>query len=154
MAILAFCAVFAYIVFSWTTVGILGIVAFAGLMVAPILKYKDSAFIRFVMAQLYVAFFGVLLFSLLDGTISGFFYNLIAPSATDIINAELAGIFGGAAAAGVVVRQVLANVVAWLIHLVFMAIPIFTLVVGFINVIKEKAKAMPFIGKIKVTFEK
>ena len=53
-----------------------------------------------------------------------------------------------------IVRQVLANVVAWLIHLVFMAIPIFTLVVGFINVIKEKAKAMPFIGKIKVTFEK
>lgn len=154
MAILAFCAVFAYIVFSWTTVGILGILAFAGLMVAPILKYKSSAFIRFVMAQLYVAFFGVLLFSLLDGTISGFFYNIISPSVEEILAAEIAGVFGGAAAAGVVVRQVLANVVAWLIHLVFMAIPIFTLVVGFINVIKEKAKGMPFIEKIKVTFEK
>lgn len=154
MAILAFCAVFAYIVFSWTTVGILGIIAFAGLMVAPILKYKESAYIRFVMSQLYVAFFGVLLFSLLDGAISGFFYNLIAPSAMDIIDAELAGLFDKAAAAGVVLRQVFANLVAWIIHLVFMAIPIFTLVVGFINVIKEKAKAMPFIGKIKVTFEK
>lgn len=154
MAILAFCAVFAYIIFSWTTIGILGIIAFAGLMVAPILKYKDSAFVRFVMSQLYVAFFGVLLFSLLDGTISGFFYNLIAPSASEVLSSEILGVFGEATAAGLIVRQVFANLVAWLVHIIFMAIPIFTLVVGFINVIKEKAKGMPFIEKIKVTFEK
>ena len=148
-------AIFGLVLLAYNVLGVyFGIIAFAGLMVAPIIKYKDSAFIRFVMSQLYVAFFGVLLFSLLDGTISGFFYSLIAPSAEDILAAELIGAFGGAAAAGVVIRQILANLVAWLVHIIFMAIPIFTLVVGFINVIKEKAKAMPFIGKIKVTFEK
>ena len=153
MAILAFCAVFAYILFNWTPIGILGIVAFAGLMVAPILKYKNSAYIRFVMAQIYVAFFGVLIFSLFDGAISGFFYNLIAPSAEELAANALLGGFG-MADAGIVIRHVIASIVAWLLHIIFMAVPIFTLVVGFINVIKEKAKDMPFIGKIKVTFEK
>ncbi len=155
MAILGFCGVFAYILFNWIGLGLVGLVAFAGLMVAPCLAYKKSEFVRFQMSQLYVAFFGVLLFSILDGAISGFFYSLIAPSAAEmeVLN-SLGGFLGGASVAGLQVRAVIGSIVAWLLHIIFMAVPIFTLVIGFINVIKEKAKDMPFIGKIKVTFEK
>ncbi|MBR4305874.1 MAG: zinc-ribbon domain-containing protein [Ruminiclostridium sp.] len=148
MAILAFCAIFAYIVFNWSGIGLLGVVAFAGLMVAPCLAYKKSEFVRFQMSQLYVAFFGVLLFAVLDGAIAGLIYSIMVP-AENVLVLNL-----GLANAGIVTMHIIATILAWLVHLVIMAIPIFTLVVGFIDVIKDKAKAMPFIGKIKVTFEK
>ena len=148
MAILAFCAIFAYIVFNWSGIGLLGVVAFAGLMVAPCLAYKKSEFVRFQMSQLYVAFFGVLLFAVLDGAIAGLIYSIMVPAENVLVlNLGLANV-------GIVTMHIIATILAWLVHLVIMAIPIFTLVVGFIDVIKDKAKAMPFIGKIKVTFEK
>lgn len=153
MAILAFCAIFAYIVFNWSGIGLVGLLAFAGLMVAPCLAYKKSEYIRFQMAQIYVAFFGVLLFSMLDGAVSGFLYSVVAPSAEEIAANALLSQFG-MGDLGIALRCVFAVILAWLAHVIFMAIPIFTLVVGFIDVIKDKAKAMPFIGKIKVTFEK
>ena len=151
MAILAFCGMFAYILFNWFNMAFLGLLAFAGLMVAPCLAYKKSEYVKFQLAQIYVAFFGVLIFGVLDTQISGFFYNLIAPNLNDLNN--LSG-WLGVADGSFTVRQVFAHIVAWVIHLVFMAVPTFVLVIGFIDVIKERAKAMPFIGKIKVTFEK
>ena len=144
MAILAFCGIFAYILFNWVGWGLVGLVAFAGLMVAPCLNYKNSAYVRFQLSQIYVAFFGVLLFGILDNAISKFFFDLICP--LDKLIFSMAGLGSGA--------LVLATIISWVIHLVFMAIPVFVLVIGFIDVLKNKAKEMPFIGKIKVTFEK
>ena len=43
---------------------------------------------------------------------------------------------------------------AWLIHIIFMAVPIIILVTGLINAIGGKAKDLPLIGRIKMIFEK
>lgn len=153
IALLPICGALAYILFHLIDLGLLGFVVFAGLMVAPCLTYKKSAFVRFQLAQIYVAFFGVLLFGIIDGPVSNFFYHLIAPSSYEII-ANNALLQLGAGDVLIVIRTILGFMIESLMHIIFLGLPVFTLVVGLINIIKNKAKAMPFIGKIKVTFEK
>lgn len=51
-------------------------------------------------------------------------------------------------------RVVIGTIVAWVIHIIFMAIPVLVLVAGLINSANGKAKDLPLIGRFKMIFEK
>ena len=50
--------------------------------------------------------------------------------------------------------MVIGTIVAFVIHIIFMAIPVLVLVAGLINSANGKAKELPLIGRFKMIFEK
>ncbi|MBS6471589.1 MAG: zinc ribbon domain-containing protein [[Eubacterium] siraeum] len=73
------------------------------------------------------------------------FYNLISNPVYDYISNYV----------GMVrTETVIGTIVAWVIHIIFMAIPVLVLVAGLINSANGKAKELPLIGRFKMIFEK
>lgn len=141
MSILAYCAVLAYILTGWIFGGFIAIIVLAGMLVAPCITAGKSKFLQYHLSMIFPVILGVMTV----GAIEYFFARIL-------YNAVYCGIFYATFnefAAGLV-----GVLLAWLIHIIFMAVPIIILVTGLINAIGGKAKDLPLIGRIKMIFEK
>lgn len=147
LAILAYCACFAYILFaSWFGLGFFGLLVAAGLLVAPCIVAAKSPFVSYHIGQSLTALFGIMIVGIVESAVSSFFFKLIAANSLyDYLSSYRDGISA---------TVVIGTIVAWFIHIVFMAIPILVVLAGVINTGKGKAKALPLIGKIGFTFDK
>lgn len=145
VAIIAYCAPAAYILLNWFTYSFFALLAAAAVFVAPCILAKKSQFVRYHLGQSLTVMFAVLLVSIIDGAVTSFLYGLIVGAAYNAI------LYSAAAVTGAVV---IATIIAWVLHLVFMAIPALLLVFGIVETSKGKAKGLPIIGKIGFTFDK
>ncbi len=154
LAILAYCGIFAYILFSWLFGNFVGLIIGAALLIAPCISVKKSPYIRYVLSQVFAALFFIMLVGIIEGTIAGWFYGLIYGAIAGV-SAGLGSLAGslGYSGGNIGTANVVATLIAWLIHLIFMAIPGFVVVIGFIDTIKGKVKDLPIIGRLKVIFE-
>ena len=132
MSILAYCAVLAYILVTW----LLGDFFAAA---------KKSGFVKYHLSMIFPAILAVMAVRAVEGSIAAFFYNLISNPVYDYISNYV----------GMVrTETVIGTIVAWVIHIIFMAIPVLVLVAGLINSANGKAKELPLIGRFKMIFEK
>ena len=141
MSILAYCAVLAYILVTWLLGDFFAVIVLAGLLVAPCIAAKKSGFVKYHLSMI----FAVMVVRAVEGSIADFFYNLISHPIYDYIS-EYAGVMSA--------QVVIGTIVAWVIHIIFMAIPVLVLVAGLINSANGKAKELPLIGRFKLIFEK
>lgn len=145
MSILAYCAVLAYILVSWIFGGFVGIIVLAGMLIAPCILAKKSKFLQYHLSMIFPAILAVMVVRAVEGSIAAFFYNLISNPVYDYISNYV----------GMVrTEMVIGTIVAWVIHIIFMAIPVLVLVAGLINSANGKAKDLPLIGRFKLIFEK
>lgn len=145
MSILAYCAVLAYILVSWIFGGFVGIIVLAGMLIAPCILAKKSKFLQYHLSMIFPSILAVMVIRAVEGSIAAFFYNLISNPIYDYISNN----------AGVVKAEVvIATIVAWTVHIIFMVIPVLVLVAGLINSVNGKAKDLPLIGRFKLIFEK
>lgn len=145
MSILAYCAVLAYILVSWIFGGFVGIIVLAGMLIAPCILAKKSKFLQYHLSMIFPSILAVMVIRAVEGSIAAFFYNLISHPVYDYIS-EYVGILRP--------EMVIATIVAWTVHIIFMAIPVLVLVAGLINSANGKAKDLPLIGRFKLIFEK
>ncbi len=145
MSILAYCAVLAYILVSWIFGGFVGIIVLAGMLIAPCILAKKSKFLQYHLSMIFPSILAVMVIRAIEGSIAAFFYNLISHPVYDYIS-EYVGILRP--------EMVIATIVAWTVHIIFMAIPVLVLVAGLINSANGKAKDLPLIGRFKLIFEK
>lgn len=141
MSILAYCAVLAYILVSWIFGGFIAIIVLAGMLIAPCISAKKSKFLQYHLSMIFPSILGVFAVGAIESFIAnklywGVYWGLLTATLNNF-------------AAGFV-----AVVLAWLIHIIFMAVPMIILVVGLINAINGKAKDLPLIGRFKLIFEK
>lgn len=95
--------------------------------------------------MIFPSLLAVMVVRAVEGSIAAFFYNLISNPVYDYIS-SYAGVMS--------TRVVIGTIVAWVIHIIFMAIPVLVLVAGLINSANGKAKDLPLIGRFKMIFEK
>lgn len=145
MSILAYCAVLAYVLVTWLVGDLLAVLVLGGMLVAPCIVAKKSKFVRYHLSMIFPATLAVMVVRAIEGSIAGFFYNLIANPIMDYLSSYM-GESSGSVVAG--------TLVAWVIHIIFMAIPVLVLVAGLINATGGKAKDLPLIGRFKLTYEK
>ncbi len=145
MSILAYCAVLAYILVSWIFGGFVGIIVLAGMLIAPCILAKKSKFLQYHLSMIFPSILAVMVIRAVEGSIAAFFYNLISHPVYDYIS-EYVGILRP--------EMVIGTIVAWTVHIIFMAIPVLVLVAGLINSANGKAKDLPLIGRFKLIFEK
>lgn len=145
MSILAYCAVLAYVLVTWIVGDLLAVLVLGGMLVAPCLAAKKSQFVRYHLSMIFPATLAVMAVRAIEGSIASFFYNLIANPIIDYISSYM-GESSGSVVAG--------TLVAWVIHIIFMAIPVLVLVAGLMNAIGGKAKDLPLIGRFKLKYEK
>lgn len=145
MSILAYCAVLAYILVSWIFGGFVGIIVLAGMLIAPCILAKKSKFLQYHLSMIFPSILAVMVIRAVEGSIAAFFYNLISHPVYDYIS-EYVGILRP--------EIVIGTIVAWTVHIIFMAIPVLVLVAGLINSANGKAKDLPLIGRFKLIFEK
>lgn len=145
MSILAYCAVLAYILVSWIFGGFVGIIVLAGMLIAPCILAKKSKFLQYHLSMIFPSILAVMVIRAVEGSIAAFFYNLISHPVYDYIS-KYVGILRP--------EMVIATIVAWTVHIIFMAIPVLVLVAGLINSANGKAKDLPLIGRFKLIFEK
>lgn len=143
MTILAYSAVGAFILFSWFGLGLLGILIAIGLLVAPILKARTSTYVALHTGQSLTLLFFVMIISILENTIASGLYNLVSTAI-------------GVATFNVGFAFAIGLMLSILVHIIFSCIPIFVLVIGFINAAKGKAKKLPLVDKVffEVSFKK
>lgn len=145
MSILAYCAVLAYILVTWLLGDFFAVIVLAGLLVAPCIAAKKSGFVKYHLSMIFPAILAVMVVRAVEGSIAAFFYNLISNPVYDYISNYV----------GMVrTETVIGTIVAWVIHIIFMAIPVLVLVAGLINSANGKAKELPLIGRFKMIFEK
>lgn len=145
MSILAYCAVLAYILVMWLLGDFFAVIVLAGLLVAPCIAAKKSGFVKYHLSMIFPAILAVMVVRAVEGSIAAFFYNLISNPVYDYISNYV----------GMVrTETVIGTIVAWVIHIIFMAIPVLVLVAGLINSANGKAKELPLIGRFKMIFEK
>lgn len=145
MSILAYCAVLAYILVTWLLGDFFAVIVLAGLLVAPCITAKKSKFLQYHLSMIFPSLLAVMVVRAVEGSIAAFFYNLISNPVYDYIS-SYAGVMS--------TRVVIGTIVAWVIHIIFMAIPVLVLVAGLINSANGKAKDLPLIGRFKMIFEK
>ena len=120
-------------------------IVLAGLLIAPCITAKKSGFVKYHLSMIFPAILAVMVVRAVEGSIAAFFYNLISNPVYDYISNYV----------GMVrTEMVIGTIVAWVIHIIFMAIPVLVLVAGLINSANGKAKDLPLIGRFKMTFEK
>lgn len=141
MGILAYCALFAYILVGWLFGGFFAILVCAGMLVAPCIIAKKSKFLRYHLSMIFPALLGVMVVDVVEGFISSKLF-------WGVYSAIFAGTWNDVAA------NIVGTLLAWFVHIVFMAIPVLILVLGLVNAIKGKAKDLPVIGRFKLIFEK
>ncbi len=134
VAILGYCASFAYLLLAWFTVSMFGVILAAGFLIAPILMAKNSKFLHFHATQAITLLLTTIIVQIFDGTLSSWCFLLL-------FNPWAAG------------PQVAGTIISWLIHVVFMAIPVIIGIFGIINAAQGKAKALPLIGRIQVIID-
>lgn len=145
MSILAYCAVLAYILVTWLLGDFFAVIVLAGLLVAPCITAKKSKFLQYHLSMIFPSLLAVMVVRAVEGSIAAFFYGLISTPIHDYIS-NYVGI--------VRPEMIIGTIVAWVIHIIFMAIPVLVLVAGLINSANGKAKDLPLIGRFKLIFEK
>lgn len=149
MSILAYCAVLAYILVTWLLGDFFAVIVLAGLLVAPCIAAKKSGFVKYHLSMIFPAILAVMAVRAVEGSIAAFFYNLISNLISNPVYDYISNYVGM-----VRTETVIGTIVAWVIHIIFMAIPVLVLVAGLINSANGKAKDLPLIGRFKMIFEK
>lgn len=139
MSILAYCAVLAYLLVSWIFGGFLAFIVMAGMLVAPCILAKKSKFLQYHLSMIFPAILGVFAVEAIESFISSKLYWAVY--------------WGLSFSASSFVATLVGVILAWLIHIIFMGIPIMILVIGLMNAIGGKAKDLPLIGRFKLIFE-
>lgn len=139
MSILAYCAVLAYLLVSWIFGGFLAFIVMAGMLVAPCILAKKSKFLQYHLSMIFPAILGVFAVEAIESFISGKLFWAVY--------------WGLSFSASNFVATLVGVILAWLIHIIFMGIPIMILVIGLMNAIGGKAKDLPLIGRFKLIFE-
>ncbi len=140
LAILAYCASFVYIVVAWFFGTFFALIFAAAVLVAPLIIARKSEFTAFHCSEALTLLFGTMIVEIIESTIASFFFSVLLRAFASWSNWD-AGVIPG-------------TIVAWFIHLIFMAIPVLLGVAGIVNSAKGKAKDLPLIGKIKVILDK
>ena len=141
MSILAYCAVLAYILTGWIFGGFIAIIVLAGMLVAPCITAGKAKFLQYHLSMIFPVILGVMAVGAIEYFFARILYNAVYYGIFYATFNEFAAGFVGV-------------LLAWLIHIIFMAVPIIILVTGLINAIGGKAKDLPLIGRIKMIFEK
>ncbi len=141
MSILAYCALLAYILVGWIFGGFLALIVCAGMLVAPCIIAKKSKFLQYHLSMIFPALLGVMVVNVVEGFLSAKLYWFV-------YSAILTGTWNEFAAGFVAV------ILAWFVHIIFMAVPVLILIAGLVNAIKGKAKELPLVGGFKFTFTK
>lgn len=141
MSILAYCAVLAYILTGWIFGGFIAIIVLAGMLVAPCITAGKSKFLQYHLSMIFPVILGVMAVGAIEYFFARILYNAVYYGIFYATFNEFAAGFVGV-------------LLAWLIHIIFMAVPIIILVTGLINAIGGKAKDLLLIGRIKMIFEK
>ena len=113
----------------------------AGMLVAPCITAGKSKFLQYHLSMIFPAILGVMTVGAIEYFFARILYNAVYYGIFYATFNEFAAGFVGV-------------LLAWLIHIIFMAVPIIILVTGLINAIGGKAKDLPLIGRIKMIFEK
>lgn len=141
MSILAYCALLAYILVGWIFGGFLALIVCAGMLVAPCIIAKKSKFLQYHLSMIFPALLGVMVVNVVEGFLSAKLYWFV-------YSTILTGTWNEFAAGFVAV------ILAWFVHIIFMAVPVLILIAGLVNAIKGKAKDLPLVGGFKFTFTK
>ncbi len=136
LAILAYCACFVYILMTWLLGSFVGLLLAAGVLVAPCIIASKYEFLKYHLSQAFTALFGVILVNIVEG----FFASILRSLIVSAMRSTAGNVVG--------------TIIAWIIHLIFMAIPVLIIIAGLINAAKGKAKALPLIGRFRFICDK